>query len=86
MTTKKSINFSSIFKKTKKSKMQKNLPIINESQLSKYKKYICNDKGIRDLFIQNKYINQISSAFKDANNNKSKITKHIINMGGMTDA
>jgi hypothetical protein len=70
--------------KTKKFKKQKVLPIINELQLLKYKKKICNDKGIRDLFIQNKYINQISSAFNDANNNKSKITKHIINMGGMT--
>jgi len=72
--------------KTKKFKKQKVLPIINHSQLAKYKQKICNDKGIRDLFIQNKYINQISSAFKDAGNNESKITiqSPILTMGGMT--
>jgi hypothetical protein len=86
MTTKKNKKFSSIFKKSKKSKKQNELPIISNSQLSKYKLKICNDKGIRDLFIQNKYINQISSAFKDAGNDESKITVQspILIMGGMT--
>ena len=88
MTTKKSKKLSSLFtnsKKPKKSKKQtKLLPIISDLQLSKYKLKICSDKGIRDLFIQNKYIKHISNSFINANNNKSKITQHIINMGGMT--